>query len=157
MPVFYYRTELGRIGIGEKDSALSVVILNASESDSSEVAETPLIREAHRQITAYLAGTLTHFDLPLNPEGTMFMQSVWRELRTVPYGHTCSYGDIAHRIGKPGASRAVGMACGKNPIPIIIPCHRVIGASGSLTGFSSGIELKRRLLGIEGVLLPFFN
>jgi len=89
------------------------------------------------------------FDLPLQPVGTSFQESVWRALREIPYGETWSYGQLAAHIGKPKASRAVGAANGVNPIPVIIPCHRVIGSSGKLTGFGGGIETKQFLLGLE--------
>lgn len=104
---------------------------------------------AKQQLTAYFAGELQEFDIALAPEGTQFQQSVWKALSTIPYGKTCSYGDIAHQIGKPKASRAVGAANGKNPIPIIIPCHRVIGSTGKLTGFGGGLDAKQSLLGLE--------
>lgn len=102
-----------------------------------------------QQLAAYFAGERQEFDIALAPEGTQFQQSVWKALTTIPYGKTCSYGDIAHQIGKPKASRAVGAANGKNPIPIIIPCHRVIGSTGKLTGFGGGLEAKETLLGLE--------
>lgn len=105
--------------------------------------------EAVRQLNAYFAGKLTEFDLPLAPEGTPFQRTVWEELRRIPYGETISYGELARRIGNPNASRAVGLANGSNPIAIVIPCHRVIGSTGKLTGFGGGLEVKRRLLEIE--------
>jgi len=107
-------------------------------------------REVIRQLEAYFAGDLREFDLPLAPNGTPFQQRVWRELRTIPYGTTISYLDVARRIGQPNAVRAVGAANGQNRIAIVIPCHRVIGADGSLTGFGGGIEVKGRLLRLEG-------
>jgi methylated-DNA-[protein]-cysteine S-methyltransferase len=106
-------------------------------------------REVARQLAAYFAGDLRHFDLPLAPEGTPFQQQVWEALQRIPYGDTISYGELACRIGKPEASRAVGAANGRNPIPVVIPCHRVVGADGSLTGFGGGIEAKRALLELE--------
>ncbi|MDX3053702.1 methylated-DNA--[protein]-cysteine S-methyltransferase [Streptomyces sp. NE06-03E] len=105
--------------------------------------------EALRQLDAYFAGELTEFDLPLHLHGTPFQRSVWAELRRIPYGETRSYGELAELLGKPGASRAVGLANGKNPIGIIVPCHRVIGASGGLTGYGGGLERKQRLLSFE--------
>ena len=110
--------------------------------------------EAKRQLAAYFAGELADFDLPLAPKGTPFQLSVWRALLTIPFGQTISYGQLAERIGRPTASRAVGAANGNNPIPIIIPCHRVIGSTGKLTGFGGGIEVKAALLTLEGVLAP---
>ncbi|WP_329041738.1 methylated-DNA--[protein]-cysteine S-methyltransferase [Streptomyces sp. NBC_00178] len=105
--------------------------------------------EAIAQLEAYFAGELTEFDLPLRLEGTPFQRSVWAELARIPYGETRSYGELADILGKPGASRAVGLANGKNPVGIIVPCHRVIGASGSLTGYGGGLERKQRLLAFE--------
>jgi methylated-DNA-[protein]-cysteine S-methyltransferase len=107
-------------------------------------------REAIAQLEAYFAGDLRRFDLVLAPEGTPFQREVWSALTTIPYGETLSYGALARRLGRSNASRAVGAANGRNPIPIIIPCHRVIGADGSLTGFGGGLEIKRLLLELEG-------
>jgi methylated-DNA-[protein]-cysteine S-methyltransferase len=102
-----------------------------------------------RQLDAYFAGELRAFDLPLAPRGTAFQLAVWRELTTIGYGTTVSYGSIAQRLGDAGASRAVGLANGRNPISIIVPCHRVIGADGSLTGYGGGLDRKRFLLRLE--------
>lgn len=111
---------------------------------SSEV-----IDEAFAQLDAYLAGRLKEFYLPLAPKGTPFMLSVWAELLKIPYGQTRSYGEIARAIGNPGAMRAVGMANNRNPIAIIIPCHRVIGADGRLVGYGGGLPIKEKLLALE--------
>lgn len=111
-------------------------------------------REAIRQLAAYFAGELETFDLPLAPEGTAFQLDVWRLLQGIPYGETTSYGELARRLGRPDAARAVGAANGSNPIPIVIPCHRVVGADGSLTGFGGGIENKRWLLRHEASRRP---
>lgn len=108
-----------------------------------------------RQLEEYFAGERQEFDLELAPEGTPFERSVWEELKKIPFGETRSYGEIARAIGHPGAARAVGRANGANPIPIVVPCHRVIGANGSLTGFGGGLEAKERLLELEGRALPF--
>jgi methylated-DNA-[protein]-cysteine S-methyltransferase len=105
--------------------------------------------EAQRQLEAYFAGELTTFDLPLAPRGTPFQEKVWQALRTIPYGKTASYRDVAVQVGNPTAVRAVGAANGRNPISIIVPCHRVIGADGSLTGYGGGMERKRWLLDLE--------
>ncbi|MGH8776992.1 MAG: methylated-DNA--[protein]-cysteine S-methyltransferase [Jiangellaceae bacterium] len=105
--------------------------------------------EAQRQLNEYFAGERTAFDLPLHPSGTPFQQEVWQALLTIPYGEVRSYGEIAEQIGRPGASRAVGLANGRNPIAVIVPCHRVIGASGALTGYGGGLERKRLLLDLE--------
>jgi len=111
-------------------------------------------RAATEQLAAYFAGELTVFDLPLAPQGTEFQQRVWRALRDIPYGETISYAELARRIGKPQAVRAVGGANGRNPISIIVPCHRVIGSDGALTGFGGGIERKRWLLRHEASHIP---
>lgn len=105
--------------------------------------------DAVDQLTAYFAGDLTEFDLELDMAGTQFQRRVWEALQTIPYGETCSYGEIARQIGSPSGSRAVGLANGHNPIGIIVPCHRVIGANGSLTGYGGGLDRKRALLELE--------
>ena len=102
------------------------------------------------QLEAYFTGRRRAFDLPLAPAGTAFQLSVWRALRSIPYGETISYGELAHRVGNPRASRAVGLANGANPLPIVVPCHRVIGANGALTGFGGGLPTKQALLALEG-------
>ncbi len=105
--------------------------------------------ELRRQLDAYFAGELRCFELDLAPSGTHFQRQVWGALCEIPYGATASYGEIAHAVGQPGAARAVGGANNRNPIAIVIPCHRVIGASGSLTGYGGGLDRKRRLLALE--------
>ena len=112
------------------------------------------LRDALRQLRAYFAGALRKFDLPLAPRGTEFQQRVWQALREIPYGETTTYGELARRIGRPTASRAVGAANGRNPLPIVVPCHRVIGSTGSLTGFAGGLHLKEGLLGLEQAHTP---
>jgi len=107
------------------------------------------LKPAIRQLRAYFAGELEKFDLPLAPEGTPFQCEVWHRLSEIPYGETISYGELARRIGNPKASRAVGLANGSNPIPIIIPCHRVIGSNGKLTGYGGGLPIKEKLLALE--------
>lgn len=119
-----------------------------SPDDDWVQAEVPF-REAVAQLDAYFDGELTEFDLPLNPMGTPFQLRVWEELQTIPYGVTVSYAEVAARIGQPAASRAVGLANGRNPLAIVIPCHRVIGANGSLTGYGGGLQRKRWLLDLE--------
>jgi methylated-DNA-[protein]-cysteine S-methyltransferase len=110
----------------------------------------PVLVRAVEQLTAYFARELKEFDLPLAPHGTVFQQRVWDALLGIGYGDTASYGEIAHRLGMTNAaSRAVGLANGRNPIPIVIPCHRVIGADGTLTGYAGGVERKQTLLGLE--------
>jgi|SRR5215469_424068 len=117
------------------------------ESDWQEAPTA--FREPIRQLRAYFAGELQEFAIPLAPEGTEFQHRVWTELAKIPYGETVSYGALAGRIGNPKASRAVGLANGSNPIPIIIPCHRVIGSNGKLTGYGGGLPLKEKLLALE--------
>jgi len=107
------------------------------------------VGEAIRQLRDYFAGRRTGFDLPLAPEGTPFQRAVWRQLQDIPYGVTISYGELARRVGNPKASRAVGTANGANPIPIVIPCHRVIAADGKLGGFGGGLTVKQALLALE--------
>ncbi len=118
-----------------------------SQTDSPPAAA--LLSEAVRQIEEYFAGTRRTFDLPTAPEGTAFQRAVWEALRRIPYGQTCTYRQIAEAIGRPAACRAVGMANHRNPIAIVIPCHRVVGADGSLTGYAGGLEVKARLLELE--------
>jgi methylated-DNA-[protein]-cysteine S-methyltransferase len=116
------------------------------EHDDSD----PLLRRTVDQLTAYFTRDLKEFDLPLDPRGSVFQRRVWDELLEVSYGETATYGEIAHRLGKSNAaSRAVGLANSQNPIPIVIPCHRIIGANGTLTGYAGGLERKQLLLGIE--------
>ncbi len=109
----------------------------------------PILIEAERQLSEYFAGERTEFDLPLEPEGTEFQKRVWQALRNIPFGKTKSYRDLARAVGLPDASRAVGAANGKNPLSIVVPCHRVVGADGSLTGFAGGLETKAALLALE--------
>lgn len=108
--------------------------------------------EARRQLEAYFAGQLREFNLPLAPRGTPFQLATWRELWKIPYGETITYAELARRIGRPRAVRAVGAANGRNPLAIVVPCHRVIGSNGRLVGYGGGLDIKRKLLEIEGVL-----
>ena len=117
----------------------------ALDDDSSP----PVLRSAATQLTAYFAGELTQFDLPLAPRGTDFQLQVWRQLLRIPYGETAGYGQIAERLGSARASRAVGLANGRNPLSIVVPCHRVVGSTGHLTGYGGGLERKRTLLALE--------
>ncbi|MFR0356193.1 methylated-DNA--[protein]-cysteine S-methyltransferase [Streptomyces sediminimaris] len=110
--------------------------------------DTPFA-EAEEQLTAYFAGELKEFTLELRLRGTPFQRDVWNQLRRIPYGETRSYGELADALGKPSASRAVGLANGRNPIGVIVPCHRVVGADGGLTGYGGGLERKQRLLDLE--------
>ena len=121
----------------------------AAEPEAEWVENGKAFREAARQLESYFAGKLRDFRLELKPSGTPFQLAVWRELREIPYGRTISYGELARRLGQPGAARAVGLANGANPIAIIVPCHRVIGANGKLTGFGGGLDVKEKLLALE--------
>jgi len=117
--------------------------------------DSAAFQEVTTQLKSYFAARLKTFDLPLSPEGTPFQQLVWGELLKIPYGETISYGELARRIGNPKASRAVGLANGSNPIPIVIPCHRVIGSNGKLTGYGGGLPIKEKLLALEHKQLSF--
>lgn len=148
---FYYETVIGRIGIAEDDGAVTNVFFGHTVApEAFEVVGTPLLDRAAEEIDEYLQGAREAFDLPVRAEGTAFEQAVWAALTTIPYGQTRTYGEIAAQIGRPGASRAVGRANGRNPVSIVIPCHRVVGASGAMTGYAGGVELKLRLLALEG-------
>lgn len=140
-----FESPLGPLTLTEVDGVLRRLDFASAPSDTT----TPLLREAERQLRAYFAGELRQFDLPLDPQGTPFQQQVWAALREIPYGEVRSYGQIAAAIGNPKACRAVGMANHRNPLPILIPCHRVCGSDGSLTGYGGGIERKRWLLELE--------
>ena len=145
---------LGRLLIEEPGGAISRILLPGRAATHPTVpivsaSSSPILQEACRQLGEYFAGKLTDFSIPLSPVGTPFMLCVWQELRNIPYGTTVSYKTIATAIGNPRAVRAVGMANGRNPIPIIIPCHRVIGTNGSLVGYSGGLPIKRQLLSLE--------
>ncbi|OPJ54728.1 methylated-DNA--[protein]-cysteine S-methyltransferase [Clostridium chromiireducens] len=149
--IFYYNTEIGKIGIEENGAAITkIFFINEDlQEDISEKSETELIKEAIRQLNEYFQGKRNVFDLPLEPKGTEFQKRVWNALKEIPFGETKSYGDIAKIIGNEKAARAVGMANNKNPIPIIIPCHRVIGSNGKLIGYAGGLDIKEKLLKIE--------
>jgi methylated-DNA-[protein]-cysteine S-methyltransferase len=121
----------------------------STPADSKSNRDVPLLRRAHEQLRAYFEGDLTQFDLPLLPEGTPFQLRVWGKLEEIPYGETISYRQLAERIGNPSASRAVGAANGSNPLAIVVPCHRVIGANGLLVGYGGGLPIKQRLLELE--------
>jgi len=130
------------------------VDLPGVEADDERKPPSSHLARACEQLAEYFAKARTAFDLPLDPPGTPFQRRVWSALRIIPYGTTVSYGELARRLGEVRATRAVGAANGKNPIPIIVPCHRVIGARGELTGFGGGLDRKRWLLEHEGALLP---
>jgi methylated-DNA-[protein]-cysteine S-methyltransferase len=151
----YLETKIGPLLIAGDAEAIRKIYFAKSgkpqkpERDWTEGARGP-IAEAARQLREYFSGKRTGFDLPLAPEGTAFQKSVWKQLQEIPYGETISYGELARRVGNPKASRAVGSANGKNPIPIVIPCHRVIATGGGLGGFGGGLPTKEKLLALEG-------
>jgi methylated-DNA-[protein]-cysteine S-methyltransferase len=145
---------VGPLAIAGDDAGLRFIFFHADKPASRpqpdwQESNRGVVRETVRQLKAYFSRKLTRFDLPLSPEGTPFQLAVWRELERIPYGEVISYGELARRIGKPKASRAVGAANGANPIPIVVPCHRVIGSNGTLTGFGGGLPIKGKLLALE--------
>jgi len=144
---------VGMLTLAGSDGALGHVVLEHAAHpprDRSRWVEEPTaFGEVIAQLEEYFAGERTGFDLVLRPEGTVFQRKVWDSLSRIPYGETRTYGEIAQAIGRPGAARAVGLANGRNPIAIVVPCHRVIGADGSLTGYGGGLDVKRALLDLE--------
>lgn len=141
-------SEKGLAAILWENESLKRVPLNYLKEDKNN----PILLETEKQLNDYFSGTLKHFSLQLDVTGTPFQQKVWNALSTIPFGETRSYAQIAGQIGNPKAVRAVGAANGKNPVSIVVPCHRVIGSNGTLTGFAGGLEIKAFLLGIESVL-----
>lgn len=148
---YSYETILGSVTFVEEDGALLAIATHRAYEGKR--LETSLIKEAYRQLSEYLIGERKSFDLPLKPRGTVFQLQVWKALCDIPYGETRSYKQIAEAIGNPKAVRAVGMANNRNPILIVVPCHRVIGANGKLVGYGAGIEKKEFLLKLEKSLL----
>lgn len=151
---YSYRSKIGIINFIEEKGAITSLSLERAgeeekEENGVEVRCTPVIQEAWNQVEAYFKGKRKTFDFPMNLKGTPFQRQVWEALQEIPYGKTCSYKEIAIRIGRPKACRAVGMANNKNPIPIAIPCHRVVGADGKLVGYAYGLEIKEWLLELE--------
>ena len=155
MPLSYthLETPVGVLLLAADTSGLREIVFSKNGRPASPRPDwqenTAALRETIRQLRAYFSGELEAFDLPLAPEGTAFQQRVWKQLCEIPYGETISYGELARRIGNAKASRAVGLANGSNPIPIIIPCHRVIGSNGKLTGYGGGLPIKEKLLALE--------
>ena len=142
---------IGLLGLVVSDSAVTELRMDATpRTATGDAAERKVMDEAVSQVEAYFEGSLKDFDLPLRSDGTPFQQAVWRQLEQIPYGTVTSYVEIARRVGRPTASRAVGAANGRNPIAIVVPCHRVIGADGSLTGYGGGMWRKEWLLDHEG-------
>ena len=154
MNCFYkYRTIIGPLFILENNGSI-VGISNKVEGWQGTYKETEVIKETYRQLSEYFAGKRDSFDIPIKTQGTDFQEKVWNALKQIPYGETRSHKDIAIAIGKPKAMRAVGMANNRNPIMIVIPCHRVIGANGQLIGYGGGLDVKEKLLTLEKAKYP---
>src|SRR5262245_46345830 len=159
MTLFYkeMKSPVGKLKLVASSRALVAVLWEKERPNRVKLDEMtldpqhPILIEAERQLSEYFSRQRTEFDLPLHPEGTEFQKKVWRALREIPFGKTKSYVDLARTIGSPHASRAVGAANGKNPLSIVVPCHRVVGADGRLTGFAGGLETKAALLALEAV------
>lgn len=159
MTIHYTRIDspIGPLLLAASDAGMHTIEFQDAKhrvkrGDDWEQSAHPLLERARRQLEEYFAGKRRSFDLPLAPQGTPFQRQVWQTLAGIGYGETLSYGQLAARVGRPTASRAVGAANGRNPLPIVLPCHRVIGADGSLTGFGGGLPTKRFLLRLEGAL-----
>jgi methylated-DNA-[protein]-cysteine S-methyltransferase len=153
-----YESPMGPMIVAATDAGLAGVWFEGQRhlpdmAGWRELPSHPMLRKAIEQLTDYFAGKRTTFDMPLDLQGgTAFQQSVWKALLAIPPGETTSYGDLSGRIGKPAAVRAVGAAVGRNPVSVVVPCHRVLGADGSLTGYAGGLERKSALLKLEGAL-----
>lgn len=152
MDFYVFDTPLGEMALSSDGTALTRLYLPGRPMSRQASRSTPLLEEGRRQLLEYLRGERKAFDLPLAPEGTPFQRRVWAALGEIPWGQTRSYQEIALAADCPQGFRAVGMANNRNPLPIFIPCHRVVGANGSLTGYTGGLELKRALLALEGLI-----
>lgn len=150
---YTYDTILGSVTFVEENGALVVITTSPYQPKEEIYQETPVIKEAFRQLSEYFSGNRKTFNLPLLLKGTDFQKQVWQALLKIPFGETRSYKQIAEAIGNPKAVRAVGMANNKNPLLIVVPCHRVIGANGKLVGYAVGLDKKEYLLRLEGSLL----
>lgn len=155
-------TPVGRLGITASGEAVTRIVFcdtprgakgsvrrNPTIKECSAAEASPLLKQAAEELSEYFAGTRREFTTPLTPVGTPFQQAVWEALRTIPYGQTRTYKQIAEQVGRPSACRAVGMANNRNPIPVIIPCHRVVGSNGALVGYAGGLTVKQTLLELE--------
>ena len=142
-------TKIGKIAIIEENNKIIEIKLNNEIEENTKIKDTVLLKQTALQLEEYFLGERKTFDIPLNPKGTQFMKKVWTSLQKIPYGETRTYKQIAQSIENPKAVRAVGMANNKNPIPIIIPCHRVIGSNGKLVGYALGLKIKQELLDLE--------
>ena len=150
MFAFTMDSPIGLLTVEEQAGAITAISFDGT---AVTAPPTPLLQQAQKQLTEYFAAQRRSFDLPLDPHGTPFQKTAWSALCAIPYGETRTYGQQAATIGKPKACRAIGMANHCNPIPILIPCHRVIGANGKLTGYAGGLDVKRHLLTLENI--PF--
>lgn len=149
----FYKSPLGLIMIvADKKGITEIDFVNGKQRVASSVTSSKFLTDCIKQLDEYFQGKRKKFELKLNPQGTEFQKKVWKELSKIPFGKTLSYGEVAQKINNPKAVRAVGQAIGNNPIAIVIPCHRVIGSDGSLTGYASGLHRKEWLLKHEGVL-----
>ncbi len=152
---------VGRICVEEDGENITRIYMAHRGKPCAENGETPLLKEAVRQLSEYFSGERTSFDLPVMPAGTEFQRTVWDVLKTIPFGETRAYKEVAAAAGNPKGCRAVGMANNRNPVMIVIPCHRVIGSDGSLTGYAGGLDVKEKLLRLEaeysGRALPLFG
>lgn len=154
--ICWVSSPLGPLALTETDGAITALDFAPEmapvlppRAPGEPYSPWPVLDEAARQLAEYFAGQRTAFALPLAPQGTAFQRAVWAAMAEIPYGQTATYGQLAAAVGKPRASRAVGGACHNNPVPILLPCHRVVGAGGALTGYAGGLEIKRFLLALE--------
>lgn len=147
--IFYYKTAIGEVGIVENNELITNLYFKPDKNNAYTIKETPMLKKAYIQLQEYFNKKRKTFSLPLDPTGTEFMKKVWQALNEVPYGQTRSYKQIAQKIGHDFAYRAVGLANNRNPIPIFIPCHRVIGSNNNLVGYGGGLEIKKYLLELE--------
>jgi methylated-DNA-[protein]-cysteine S-methyltransferase len=148
MPTRWMDSPIGGLRLHAYAGLLTAIDFDAEPTGGR--IDDPLLDDAERQLSEYFAGERHEFDLPLASEGSEFQKKVWAELQRIPYGETASYGDVARRLGyEPVISRAVGVANASNPLPIVVPCHRVVGSDGSLTGYAGGVQRKRQLLDLE--------
>lgn len=149
MRAYTYALPVGPMTLAEDDGRLTLAHFGALADPAWRMEESPLLRRACDELREYFAGRRREFDLPLAPHGTEFQRMVWEALRAIPYGETRSYGQIAAAVERPRACRAVGLANNRNPLAIVVPCHRVIGADGTLTGYGAGLPVKAALLALE--------
>lgn len=147
MYIYTYQTKIGPITIHESNNKITKILINEKNSVNTE--ESNLTKQTIKEINEYLDHKRTDFTIPLDPQGTDHQIKVWNELKKIPYSETRTYKELATSLGNPNASRAIGSACGKNPVMIIVPCHRVIGTNGKLTGYAGGIGVKEKLIDLE--------